>query len=41
MNDGYNNTDDDNPKRNKKILIVFDGMIADIITNKKFKTIIK
>ena len=29
------------PKRDKKVLIVFDDMIADIMTNKKFQTIIK
>ena len=40
MNDVYENIDDYNPSR-KKILIVFDDMIADIMTNKKFQTIIK
>ena len=29
------------PKRKRKILIVFDDMIADIMTNKKFQAIIK
>ena len=29
------------PKRKRKILIVFDDMIADIVTNKKFQAIIK
>ena len=29
------------PKRDNKVLIVFDDMIADIMTNKKFQTIIK
>ena len=28
-------------KRDKKVLIVFDNMIADIMANKKFQTIIK
>ena len=37
MDDVYNNIDDYNPKRK----IVFDVMIADIITNKKFQAIIK
>ena len=34
MNDVYENIDDYNPKRKRKILIVFDDMIADIMTNK-------
>ena len=33
--------DDYHPKRQRKILIVFDDMIADIMTNKKFLAIIK
>ena len=41
MDDVYNNIDDYNPKRKRKILIVFDDMIADIMTNKKFQVIIK
>ena len=41
MDDVYNNIDDYNPKRRRKILIVFDDMIADIMTNKKFQAIIK
>ena len=41
MDDVYNNINGDNPNRNKKILIVFDDMIADIMTNKKFQAIIK
>ena len=41
MDDVYNNIDDYNPKRNRKMLIVFDDMIADIMTNKRFQTIIK
>ena len=35
MDDVYNNIDDYNPKRKRKILIVFDDMIADIMINKK------
>ena len=35
------NIDDYNPKRKRKILIVFDDMIADIMTNKRFQAIIK
>ena len=37
----YENNDDCKPSRKRKILIVFDDMIADIMSNKKFKTIIK
>ena len=39
--DIYENIDDYNPNRRRKILIVFDDMIADIMTNKKFQSIIK
>ena len=35
MDDVYENIDDYNPNRKRKILIVFDNMIADIMTNKK------
>ena len=41
MDDVYNNIEDYNPNRQRKILIVFDDMIADIMTNKKFQAIIK
>ena len=41
MNDVYANINNYNPKRKRKILIVFDDMIADIMTNKKFQSIIK
>ena len=41
VDDVYNNIDDYNPKRKRKILIVFDDMIADIMTNKRFQAIIK
>ena len=41
IDDVYNNTDDYNPKRKRKILIVFDDMIADIMNNKIFQAIIK
>ena len=41
MDDVYNNIDDYNPKRKREILIVFDDMIADIITNKRFQAITK
>ena len=41
MNDVDENIDDYNPSRKRKILMVFDDMIADIITNKKFQVIFK
>ena len=41
MDDVYNNIDDCNPKRKRQILIVFDDMIEDITTNRKFQAIIK
>ena len=36
MDDVYGNIDDYNSSRKRKILIVFDDMISDIMTNKKF-----
>ena len=41
MDDVYINIDDYNPKRKRKILIVFDDMIANIMANKRFQAIIK
>ena len=41
VDDVYENIDDYNSSRKTKILIVFDDMIADITTNKKFEAIIK
>ena len=41
MDDVYENIDDYNPRKKRKILVAFDGTIAVILTNKKFKTIIK
>ena len=41
MDDVYDNYDDYNPKRTRKVLIVFDDMIADIMTNKRFQAITK
>ena len=41
MDDVYKNIDDYTPKRKRKMLIVFDDMIADIMTNKRFQVIIK
>ena len=40
MDDVYK-TNDYNPSRKREILIVFDDMIADIMTNKEFKSIIR
>ena len=41
MDDVYNNIDGYNPKRKRNILITFDDMIADIMTNKDFQALIK
>ena len=41
MDDIYENIDDYSPNKKRKILIVFDGMIADIVTNQKFQVRIK
>ena len=41
MDDVYSNINDYNPNRKRKILVVFDDMIADIMANKKFQAIIK
>ena len=41
IDDVYENIHDDNSCRKRKILIAFDDMIADIMTNKKFQAIIK
>ena len=40
-NDVYENIDRYNPSRKRKILIFFDDMIADIMTNNRFQSIIK
>ena len=41
MDDIYENIDDYSPNKKRKILIVFDDMIADIVTNQKFQVRIK
>ena len=41
IDDVFTNIDDYNKKRKQKVLIVFDDMIADIISSNKFKAIIK
>ena len=40
MYDVYKNIDDYNPDKENKILIVFDGMIAGMIQNKKLNSIV-
>ena len=40
MQDAYNNIEDYNPQKNRKVLIVFDDMIADMINNKKLNSIV-
>ena len=41
MDGVYENNNNYNPKRRRKVLIVFDDMISDIKTNKTFQAIIK
>ena len=41
MDDVYENINEYNPTRKRKILIVFDDMTADIMANKKFQAILK
>ena len=41
MDDVYENNHDYSSNRKRKILIVFDDMIPDIMTNKKFQSMIK
>ena len=41
MDDVYKNIHDYNPSRKRKISIIFDDMMADIMDNKKFQAIIK
>ena len=41
MGDVYENIDDYNSGRRRKILIVFDDLIADIMNNKRYQSIIK
>ena len=40
MQDVYKNIEDCNPGKKRKILIVFDGMIADLINNKKLNPVV-
>ena len=41
MDDVYENINDYNPTRKRKMLIVFDDMIADIMSNKKIQAVVK
>ena len=41
IDDVYQNIDNYNPRIKRKIVILFDDMIADIMSNKKFQAIIK
>ena len=40
MQDVYKNIEDYNPRKNRKVLVVFDDMIADMINNKKLNSIV-
>ena len=40
MDDIYKNTEECNPNKKRKILIVFDDMIADMLSNKKLDPIV-
>ena len=40
MHDVYNPIENYNPNKNRKVLIVFDDMIADMINNKKFNPVV-
>ena len=41
MDDVYENIKDYDPNRDNKVLIVFDDMIADIMSKKKLQAVIK
>ena len=41
MGDVYEDIDEYNPTRKRKILVVFDDTIADIMSNKKFQSVVK
>ena len=40
MDDVYKNIEEYNPNKKRKILIVFDDMIADMVCNKKLNPIV-
>ena len=41
MDDIYKKIGEDNPNKKRKILIVFDDIIADILSHKKLNPIVK
>ena len=41
MDEVYENIDDYNPNRKRKILIAFDDMVTDIMSDKKFMSYLK
>ena len=41
MDDITENIEDYNKKRNRKVLIVFDDMISDVMSNKKAQQVLK
>ena len=41
MDDIYKNIEEFNPKKKRKILIVFDDMITDMLSNKKLNPIVR
>ena len=41
MDDVYKNTEEYNPSKKRKMLIVFDDMIADMLSNKKLNPVVK
>ena len=40
MDDIYENIEEQNPDKERQILIVFDDLIADMLSNKKFQQIV-
>ena len=40
MQDVYKNIENYNPEKKRKVLIVFDNMIADLINNKKLNPVV-
>ena len=40
MQDVYKNTEDYNPRKKRTVLIIFDNMIADMISNKKLDSVV-
>ena len=40
MNDTYKNIEEYNPNKKRKILIIFDDTIADMLSNKKLNPIV-